>query len=265
MRRENWRGFGAALSIALAALLGACGEGRETPADAVAANAAPIAPVAPDAKLHWKVLAAAGDDSIPVFDNAVDRFSEILQSRGVGPVARFTSNPEILDSNRQIATVDRMTTTLAAMPAGPGMACLVFLTSHGGPQGLLMREDLNSERNLSPSMLGNMLDEGCGTQPTVAIVSGCYSGVFIGRVTEAPNRIIITAAREDRTSFGCGHEEQFTYFDGCLFEAWPRSPNWQALYKAVVKCVRDKEDRLRFTNSEPQAFFGDAVKDLGMP
>jgi hypothetical protein len=84
-------------------------------------------------------------------------------------------------------------------------------------------------------------------------------------MTEAPNRIILTAARDDRTSFGCGHEERFTYFDGCMFKAWPDSQTWQALFKATDACVRQKEDALGFQHSEPQAYFGAAVKDLGLP
>ena len=98
-----------------------------------------------------------------------------------------------------------------------------------------------------------MLDAGCGSVPTVAIVSGCYSGIFIGRVTEAPNRIILTAARDDRTSFGCKAEERLTYFDDSLFQAWPKSPTFVALYRATDSCVRQKENALGVGHSQPQA------------
>jgi hypothetical protein len=158
-----------------------------------------------------------------------------------------------------------MADTLDAAKPRPGQGCLVFITSHGGRNGVLMRDDLDNRQILDPSALGRILDAGCGSAPTVAIVSACYSGIFIGSMTEAPNRIILTAARDDRTSFGCGHEEQFTYFDGCMLQAWPKSQSWQGLFWATEVCVRKKEDALRFQHSEPQAYFGAAVKDMGLP
>src|SRR5262249_12585796 len=158
--------------------------------------------------VEWRALAAAGDDSAPVFDNAVDRISEILAAKGVAHITRFTSDPMAARPNRPIATVEAMTAALNAFRPGPGrpgpgQGCLFFVTAHGSRDGLLLRGDIDQERNLDPSALGRMLDEGCGEAPTVAIISGCFSGIFIGRMTEAPNRIILTAARDDRTSFGC--------------------------------------------------------------
>ena len=70
----------------------------------------------------------------------------------------------------------------------------------------------------------------------------CFSGVFAVPALEAPNRIILTAARNDRPSFGCGHEDRFTYFDGCMLKVWPDSQTWQALFKATDACVRRKCD-----------------------
>jgi hypothetical protein len=251
------------LALALAGWLAGCSS--HSTEDGMAAAAAPMAPLPAGAKLQWRALAAAGDDSAPVFDNAVNRFSEILQAHGVSHIERFTSDQTYATNDRPIATADLMTTAMDQNRPGPGEGCLVFLTSHGSRDGLLLRDDHDHQQILDPSTLGRMLDEGCGNAPTVAIVSGCFSGVFIGRVTEAPNRIILTAAREDRTSFGCGHEEQFTYFDDCLFRSWPQSQNWQALYQATDACVRRKEIDLKAQHSEPQAFFGDAVKNLALP
>ena len=233
---------------------------------AIVLAAGRIAPAdpAPD-KLQWRALAAAGDDSASVFDNAVDRLSQILAARGVSPVDRFTSDPTVAKADRPLATEDSLAAALAAAPPKPGGGCFVFLTSHGGKNGLLLRDDLDHRFVLEPSAFGRMLDHGCGQAPTVAIVSGCYSGIFISRQTEAPNRIILTAARDDRTSFGCGHEQQYTYFDDCLFRAWPDSPTWVALYRSITACVREKEDKLGVRHSEPQAFFGQAVANLALP
>jgi hypothetical protein len=219
----------------------------------------------PPQRIPWRATAVAGDDSAQVFDNAVEEISEILAARGVHPIDRFTSDPMVARADLPIATAQSVSDALDAAKPQPGQGCLVFITSHGSRGGVLMRDDLDNRQILDPSALGRILDQGCGKAPTVAIVSACFSGIFIGGVTEAPNRIILTAARDDRTSFGCGHEEQFTYFDGCLFKAWPDSQSWQALFLATEACVRRKEDALGFRHSEPQAYFGSAVKDLGLP
>jgi hypothetical protein len=248
--------------LALGLLLTACSQGSRddtTSAAALAPSAAPVQPI------RWRAVAAAGEDNAPVFDNAVERMTEILAARGVAPVDRFTSDPMLQRADRPITTVDNMAAALNARRPEPGQGCLVFLTSHGSRDGLILRDDLDNGRRLSPSSLGRILDEGCGSAPTVAIVSGCFSGVFIGAVTEAPNRIILTAARDDRTSFGCGYEFQYTYFDDCMFQAWPKSRTWVALYRAIAACVRSKEREINAVPSEPQAFFGDRVANLALP
>jgi hypothetical protein len=222
-------------------------------------------PSGPAQHIQWRALAAAGEDNAPVFDNAVDKMAEILSARGVTPVDRFTSDPALQQPDRRITTTENMLAALNAKHPGPGQGCLVFLTSHGSPQGLTLTDDLDNDRSLNPSTLGRILDQGCGSAPTVAIVSGCYSGIFIGAVTEAPNRIILTAARDDRTSFGCGFEFQYTYFDDCLFQSWPKSQTWVELYRATTACVRVKEREINRPPSEPQAYFGTDVANLGMP
>jgi len=248
--------------LAIGLALAAC---TQSATSDTATGVPPAQPVAAVQQVQWRALVAAGDDSISVFDNAVDEMTHILSARGVSRIDRFTSDPTMVENGRMIATADTMAAALAAVPPGPPKGCLVFLTSHGNRQGLLLRDDLDHDRSLDPSTFGRMLDAGCGSAPTVAIISGCYSGIFIGRVTEAPNRIILTAARDDRTSFGCGAEEHFTYFDDCLFRSWSKSATFAALYRATDSCVRAKENELGVVHSEPQASFGDQVANLALP
>jgi hypothetical protein len=247
--------------LLLASAVTACGHDQaaeQAPGVSVVSNP-------PPQRIQWRAMAVAGDDSAAVFDNAVEEIAEILAARGVHPIDRFTSDPMVARADLPIATAQSMSEALDAANPKPGEGCLVFITSHGSRNGVLLRDDLDNRQMLDPSALGRILDQGCGSAPTVAIVSACFSGIFIGDVTEAPNRIILTAARDDRTSFGCGHEEQFTYFDGCMLKAWPDSQSWQALFLATEACVRRKEDALGFQHSEPQAYFGAAVKDMGLP
>jgi len=99
----------------------------------------------------------------------------------------------------------------------------------------------------------------------VVLISACYSGVFLDPVMKKPNRIILTAAAEDRTSFGCSPENQYTYWDGCLIESLTQADNWKLLFGAVQRCVETKEAQKRFTPSFPRAYFGEEIANLLTP
>ena len=64
------------------------------------------------------------------------------------------------------------------------------------PQGAQVDQGI-----LRPGVLANMLDRTCGKRPTVVIISACFSGVFLPALASS-NRMVLTAARPDRTSFG---------------------------------------------------------------
>jgi hypothetical protein len=210
----------------------------------------------------WRVLLVAGDDSATVFDNAVDRFTDILGGRPGVELYRLTSDRRLRSANRRIASAKAIESALAGTAA---QGCFVFMTSHGSTDGLMLREDDESNRTLSPGKLDRILDKQCGERPTVVVVSACHSGVFIGKASKGDNRIWLTAARDDRVSFGCGVEFEFTYFDECLLGAWPKSKTWKELFDRTSTCVRLKEAELSEGSSMPQAFFGTRVKDLELP
>ena len=210
----------------------------------------------------WRVLLVAGDNSAVVFDNAVDRFTQILASKPGIELYRLTSDRRLRSATRPIASAKAID---SALNGSATQGCFVFMTSHGTTDGLYLREDDESDRTLSPGKLDRILDAHCGDRPTVVVVSACYSGVFIGKASKGDNRIWLTAARDDRVSFGCGAEFELTYFDECLLVAWPKSKTWQQLFDRTSTCVRLKESELSEKSSIPQAFFGAKVKDLELP
>jgi hypothetical protein len=214
---------------------------------------------------RWKAVLVAGDDSIAVFDNAVDEIGVLLQARGVDQRQALTSDSFIAGPGRPFATAKSIETALADLALGGFDRCLVYLTSHGDEMGVLLRREDRQPRRLTPNRLGRILDRQCGDKPTVIVVSACHSGVFIAAATSGPNRVILTAARDDRTSFGCGAEFEFTYFDECVIKAWPQAKLWRDLFRAAESCVRRREAETKQTPSLPQAFFGENVADLSMP
>ena len=217
--------------------------------------------------LKWKALIATGDNEFRAWDNARVKIGEFLTSRGITSNnmrqlsmtsslqkngVGATSQTEILNSLKSLTATD-----------ATNEACLVFLTSHGSPQGFFLR----NQGTLAPATFSKYLSDTCGNRPTVAIVSACYSGVMIEGVTIKPNQIILTAARKDRTSFGCDAASTYTFFDECVIETLPKAKTWFEFEKINTACVNALETQRGITNfSYPQAKFGSKeMESLQLP
>jgi Peptidase C13 family len=218
-------------------------------------------PAAPPVE-HWQVVLVAGDTAQPVFDNAVKAVDLWLVQHGVAAtdIHRLAASADGHDPSIEPATLDRVLGRIADLHARPGEGCFVFITSHGAHNlGIyLSRQD----EILRPSALAHALASGCGAAPTVVVVSGCYSGAFARGAMAAPNRIVLTAARADRASFGCSAEQTYTHYDSCLLAALPHATTWLAVSAETKDCVRYRESQYGETPSHPQASFGAAVKTL---
>jgi hypothetical protein len=128
--------------------------------------------------------------------------------------------------------------------------CLVYFTSHGSPDGIVLGEDV-----MSPHTMAAMIDNACGSRPTVVFVAACYSGVFVGPLS-GPNRFVMTAARPDRPSFGCGDNDHYTFFDNCWLDAVGATGDFSGLAHSIRACVSNKERQIGALPSEPQLQIG---------
>jgi hypothetical protein len=213
-------------------------------------------------KGNWQVVLAAGDDSEPVFDNATREIDRRLIAAGVpaGNVHRLSASAAEVEAGAEPATADELLRSIADLPALPGDRCLIFLTSHGERgAGLWLAR---SNRALSPDEFARALSKGCASVPTIVIVSACYSGSFAAGKMVKPNRVILTAARADRPSFGCQVHRTYNFFDECLLGALPRAATWRAVFDGAGRCVRRMEVALGVRPSEPQGYFGPAAAGL---
>lgn len=210
--------------------------------------------------LTWKATLMTGDDSINAFDNARKALKNEFLDRGVTPsnIKELSMNPRERKSGSLPSSAVNLTKALRNLSIGDQDACLLHMTSHGSPQGFYLR----NAPLITPQTLNKILDTTCGEQPTVVLISACYSGVFVGPSMQKKNRIILTAARQDRTSFGCSAENQYTYWDSCLIDSLPTAESWKSLYGTVQRCVEIKESQGHFKPSLPQAYFGEEVSDL---
>jgi len=244
------------LTLALLGALVACG----AHADPKPAQVQAPPPPASDQPAGWKAVLIAGDDEESAFDNAVDAMADKLSDFGVA-----RSDITVLKASGDdaaAATKPNIEAAFADLDPGPGEGCFVYITSHGMPRrGLVMRR---ARAILEPAALARMLDNSCGVRPTVVIASGCYSGIY---ATEPPlpaaNRTILTAAREDRPSFGCNAHLQYTFFDKCVLDNLQRDMSWRTVMDKTRACVSGTEFDMRVNApSEPQLSIGDAESDL---
>ncbi len=222
------------------------------------ASAAPAAPRSP-----WQAVLVAGDDEQPVFDNAVRAVADYLERHGMPAAAirRFGAGAEPEDRRIEPATLSRLLRGIADMPVRPGGGCFVFITSHGERgRGIYLAY---ADEILRPAALARALSGNCAAVPTVVVVSGCYSGGFAAPPMAAPNRIVMTAAREDRPSFGCQAGRVYTVFDACFLKAL-RARRWRAVFAATSACVARRERAMAVLPSQPQASFGAQVSRLGV-
>lgn len=241
---------------------------------AVLAGAAAPAPfpaqphgAAAQARMRYKAVLVAGDGRLPVFDNAVEGVAARLRKRGAvapGGLQRLSAAPGAFAQHGvRSASLDHVLDAIRAMKPSAGEGCFVFATSHGAPgRGLALGE---AGELLGPAALDRALLSGCGDAPTVVVVSGCFSGNFAQAPMARANRIILTAARADRPSFGCGAGRRYTVYDRCLLDALDGGGAWRRIYQSVQRCVANEEQDGEFQPSRLQAYFGRAVAGLPAP
>lgn len=184
-------------------------------------------------------------EPIQAFDNARRDLIQGFQRAGF-------SRADMVDYSLEKTSPDDVLTGVREAAARTNRGCLIYFTSHGAPDGMVFGD----APRMAPDVMANMVRNSCGTRPTVVIISACYSGIFINAL-RGPNRMVLTAARRDRPSFGCGADERYPWFDGCILETLPISPDFLALAANARACVSRKEAEAGIENpSEPQLFVG---------
>ena len=215
---------------------------------------------------NWAAIVVAGDwrahSGAPteVFDNARRDVGQALVSAGFSPanLREFSVRPDRYAADHPLKSdpkviAGQLTELAAKAPSG----CLIYFTSHGSPEGIVVGDTI-----WRPGGLGHVIDEICGERPTVAIIAACFSGVFVPDV-DGPNRMVLTAARPDRASFGCGESDRYTFFDTCLLQSLPKVRDFAALGPNVQACVAQREHELgAVPASEPQLEIGAGLRPM---
>lgn len=215
----------------------------------------------------WAVLVVAGDwrantgNPTEGFENARREMAAAFSELGFLPanIRQLSVSPPPDERGVGLAVGPKSLET-ALLPAtlrAPS-GCLIYITSHGSEEGVVLGETL-----MTPSQMQRFLRTTCGERPTILIVSACHSGIFAKPELQAPNRMIFTAALPERSSFGCGEDDRYPYFDGCMLNALRGGAgSFLDMAQKTVTCVDRREQELRALPSQPQLFVGARIRPL---
>lgn len=236
--------MGRRLIIVLAALLG------------FASSAQSQTAASPGRFENWTSLIVAADwrdganRPIQAFDNARRDLVQGFLTAGFprATMVDYSLRPDVPQPTSASDVIDGLNAAATRGTAG----CLLYFTSHGAPDAMVFGQ----APRMTPDMMANLVRASCGARPTVVIVSACYSGIFVNALA-APNRMVLTAASRDRPSFGCGADEIYPWFDGCVLESLPVANDFLALAAGARACVARKEAEHKVgLPSQPQLFVG---------
>ena len=221
-------------------------------------------PAAPDPFAQWAAVVvagewhAAGGGATEGFDNARRDVAQAFERVGFLPanVAELSVRPQRYPKQQlSLANLADFKTELERKASTAKAGCLVYLTTHGSPYGAPVGDDL-----LTPRRAAEIIGGACGERPTVVIISACFSGVFVPALA-GPNRLIMTAARRDRTSFGCGQDDRYPYYDACILKSLPGASDFLSLAERTRLCIDEREHAERLIPpSQPQIAAGEAVQ-----
>ena len=231
-----------------------------------AVSASAQSPTYPNPFKNWAAVVVAGDwrahsgGPTEAFDNARRDVGATLVGLGFSPSAlrQYSVRPQRYPAPRpRKAELDGIHAGLRGLATINTSGCLFYITSHGAPEGVVLDDNI-----LPPTLLAAVLDDACPARASIVVISACYSGVFVAPL-QRKDRMILTAARPDRTSFGCGEDDKYPYFDHCFLASAKTAHDFAALGRAVQTCVARKERETGSTPaSEPQLWIGPGLRPL---
>jgi len=134
---------------------------------------------------------------------------------------------------------------------------MVYLVSHGSRDfHLTASQPPLTLVELTPAGLRQMLDD-AGIKWRIVVVSACYSGGYIEPLKD-DQTIVITAARPDRISFGCGDRSDATFFGEAFFQkGMATTDTITGAFDVAQKRVGERERSEGYAPpSEPQVWVG---------
>ncbi len=209
------------------------------------------------------VVGFAGDGNENVFRNEI-AYLETLMAERYGTAGRtiaLVNHPDSLGRTpRPLATLQNLRHALSGIGAAMDPdedLLLLYITTHGSPKfelSVAMPGHFNT--SIKPTALRKALDT-ADIPARIVVVSACYSGGFVPALQE-PGTIVMTAARRDRPSFGCGDSTPATYFGRALLvEGMNRDVGLVEAFEYARRQVKRREKAEDLLPSEPQLDIGE--------
>ncbi len=214
-----------------------------------------LLPRSPD-KTNLYLIGFAGDGDENVFRNEVEfvdrQFSERFDA--AGHTLLLINNPATV-VQRPLASLTNLQTAVAAVAAKMDTdqdILLLFLTSHGSREHeLYVGLDPLALDQIAPESLADVFAD-AHIRYKVIVISACYSGGFIDALKD-DTTMVITAARADRASFGCGTKADITDFGRAFFaEGLNHSDSFPAAFAEAARLIDAWETRDHEEHSYPQ-------------
>jgi hypothetical protein len=170
-------------------------------------------------------------------------------------------------------TVETMQVPLATLPgienatyeigrlAKPQDVAVIMISSHGNQHILGVKLDGEYAGPISDNYLEINLRK-LKAVPTVVIISACHSGSMIDALKSA-NRIIITAAAADKSSYGCQPLSENTFFiDAMMGKSLNPELSLHQLFAQMKADIAEREKKEKLTPSDPQMYVGEKMKSF---
>ncbi|HKR75965.1 MAG TPA: C13 family peptidase [Rhodanobacter sp.] len=214
-------------------------------------------------KPNLYLVAFAGDGSEDVFRNEAEYAARMFRQRfGASAHALVLENNPASLSTRPLASWSNLEGALdgLAKVMQPDDILMLYMATHGSEDHeLLVDMDPLPLDQIGAQDLADILKE----HPfkwKVVVVNACYSGGFIPPLA-GDGTLVLTAARSDRSSFGCGSESELTYFGHAwLVNALNRTDNFVNAFAQAKTEIAQWEQRDKLTHSEPQSYVGKGIE-----
>lgn len=145
----------------------------------------------------------------------------------------------------------------ARMAPSPDDVLILYLVSHGRPDAVLQTALPGNVPILaiSADSTAAALAQ-AHIRKRVIIISACFAASWIPALAN-DDTIVVTAARADRTSFGCAEDRPLTYFgDAFLNGPLAHGASLAESFEGARKTVTQLELSQKLLPSEPQMFVG---------
>ncbi|MEO8778866.1 MAG: C13 family peptidase [Rhodanobacter sp.] len=215
-------------------------------------------------KPNLYLLAFAGDGGEDVFRNEAEYAAQLFTTR-FGPTAHslvLENNPATLTTH-PLANWSNLEAALGGLEQimHPNQdILLLYVASHGSEDHTLLvdMDPLPLDQIDAQDLAGILAMHHFKWK--VLVINACYSGGFVPPL-RGPGTLVLTAARSDRSSFGCGSESDITYFGHAWLEdALNHTDNFVEAFKRASTEIAAWEKQDKLTPSQPQIDIGHGIE-----